>query len=56
MDPDTRELVVGSLHPFYTYQCVIVAHTIEPGPFTEAIFIQTEESGISHFINFWLLV
>ena len=44
-DPDTRELLFGPLHPFYTYQCVIVAHTIEPGPFTEAIFIQTEEAG-----------
>lgn len=50
-DPDTRELFVGSLHPFYTYQCIIVAHTIEPGPFTEAIVVQTEEAGDCVSIN-----
>lgn len=45
-DPDTRELIVGPLHPFYVYQFTIVAHTILPGPFTEAISLQTEEAGI----------
>ena len=44
-DPNTRELTLGPLHPFYTYHCTIVAHTVEPGPFTEVITIQTDEAG-----------
>lgn len=43
--PDTRELVVGPLHPYYTYHSTIVTFTIEVGPNTTVITVRTEEDG-----------
>ena len=44
-NPDTRELVVGPLHPYYTYHCTVGAYTIETGPYTAIITVQTDEAG-----------
>ena len=44
-NPDTRELVVGPLHPYYTYHCTVGAYTIEVGPYTAIITVQTDEAG-----------
>jgi len=44
-DPDTREIVIGPLHPYYTYHCTVVAYTVEVGPYTAIITIQTDEAG-----------
>ena len=43
--PDVRELVVGPLHPYYSYRSTIVAFTIEVGPYSTAITVRTEEDG-----------
>ena len=40
-----RELVVGPLHPYYSYRSTIVAFTIEVGPYSTAITVRTEEAG-----------
>jgi len=44
-NPNTRELVVGPLHPYYTYHCTVVAYTIEVGPYTAIITVRTDEAG-----------
>ena len=43
--PDVRELVVGPLHPYYSYRSTIVAFTIEVGPYSTAITVRTDEDG-----------
>ena len=43
--PNVRELVVGPLHPYYSYRSTIVAFTIEVGPYSTAITVRTEEDG-----------
>ena len=37
-------LSLGSLHPYFTYQCEIAAHTVARGPFSEPIQIRTLET------------
>ena len=44
-NPDTRELVVGPLHPYYTYHCTVGAYTVETGPYTAIITVRTDEAG-----------
>ena len=41
---ETTELVVGSLHPYYIYNCSVQAVTIDPGPPT-VILVRTLEAG-----------
>ena len=36
---------LGSLHPYYTYECSIAAVTVAYGPYSESITVQTEEDG-----------
>ena len=38
------ELIVGPLHPYYTYNCSVHAVTVEPGPST-IIIVRTGEAG-----------
>ena len=52
-NPDTRELVVGPLHPYYTYHCTVGAYTVEVGPYTAIITVQTDEAGKDN-IACWL--
>jgi len=36
---------VGSLHPYYNYECKVAAHTIAgTGPYTQAVIVQTHEA------------
>ena len=46
-DSETTELVVNSLHPFYTYTFVIVPVTVDVGTNHSRITIRTEEAGIA---------
>lgn len=39
-------LTVPSLHPYYTYECVISAYTIAYGPYTEVFTVMTTEAGV----------
>ena len=41
---EITELVVGPLHPYYTYNCSIQAVTVEPGP-PIIILVRTQEAG-----------
>lgn len=36
---------IHSLHPFYTYQFTVAAYTIERGPFSYIVTLQTPEDG-----------
>ena len=39
------DLRVGSLHPYFTYQCQVAAHTVERGPFSDPLQLETLETG-----------
>ena len=36
---------IHSLHPFYTYQFIVAAYTIQQGPFSYIVTLQTPEDG-----------
>lgn len=36
---------VGSLHPYYVYECTVAAHTIGTGVFSSPINVTTQETG-----------
>ena len=36
---------VTSLHPFYIYQFIVSAYTVNPGPFTEPSILQMPQDG-----------
>ena len=39
------ELLVTDLHPYYLYQCIVSAVTVDEGPHTAALGVRTEEDG-----------
>ena len=45
---NTTSITIGSLHPYYTYNCTVVAVTIGPGPFSTVITLRTAEDGRFH--------
>jgi len=56
-DSETTELVVNSLHPFYTYTFVIVPVTVDVGTNHTRIAIRTEETGVAILIlTYWLSI
>ena len=44
-DSDVTEAIVGPLHPYYTYNCTILAVTVGEGPPSTVITVRTEEDG-----------
>ena len=41
-----EDINIGSLHPYYNYECTVAAHTvIGTGPHSIAITVLTEEAG-----------
>ena len=44
-------LTVSSLHPFYTYDCIIAAVTIAEGPYSVEVNITMPEDGMFQFSN-----
>ena len=44
-DPDVTEATIGPLHPYYTYDCTILAVTVGEGPPSTVITVRTEEDG-----------
>ena len=44
-------LTVSSLHPFYTYDCIIAAFTIAEGPYSVEANITMPEDGMFQFSN-----
>ena len=45
LSTNTSSITIGSLHPYYTYNCTVVAVTIGPGPFSSIITVRTDEAG-----------
>lgn len=45
VEADSREFVLGSLQPFHTYHCIIVAYTVGISPTTAIITVRTDEDG-----------
>lgn len=41
----TTELVVSNLHPFYLYECIVSAVTVDVGPYSAVITVRTHETG-----------
>lgn len=41
----TNSFVVPSLHPYYTYWCLVSAYTVDYGPFTDVLRVTTMEDG-----------
>jgi len=41
----TTNTLVQNLHPFTTYACSVSAETVNPGPFSPPIVVQTPEDG-----------
>ena len=41
----TTSTLVQNLHPFTTYVCSVSAETVNPGPFSQPIVVQTPEDG-----------
>ena len=39
------DINIGSLHPYYNYECTIAAYTIGAGPYSAAVSVQMEEAG-----------
>ena len=44
-------LTASSLHPFYTYECIIAAFTIAEGPYSAEVNITMLEDGMFQFSN-----
>jgi len=42
--PNVSDLRLRSLHPYFTYQCEVAAHTVGRGPFSDPFQIQTLET------------
>ena len=49
---NTTSITIDSLHPYYTYNCTVVAVTIGPGPFSTVITVRTAEDGRFDYFNF----
>ena len=44
--PTHTDLLIGSLHPYYDYQCSVAADTsVGRGPFTAPFIIRTDQDG-----------
>ena len=47
----TTSTLVQNLHPFTTYACSVSAETVNPGPFSPPIVVQTPEDGKIFYIS-----
>ena len=55
LNSTSTSVSVLSLHPYYTYECVVSAYTVGSGPYSEVITITTSEDGMLIF-NFICLL
>ena len=46
-DEDRNTAYVGSLHPYYHYDCRVAAGTIALGPYSDTLTLLTDEEGNS---------
>ena len=52
LNSTSTSVSVLSLHPYYTYECVVNAYTVGSGPYSEVFTIATSEDGMLHFLLF----
>ena len=53
---DSSSLNVTSLHPYYTYNCTVAAHTsVGTGPISSPFVIQLPESGMCSGLSHYAL-
>ena len=45
LSTNTTSIIIGSLHPYYTYNCTVVPVTNVPALFSSAITVRTDEAG-----------
>ena len=45
LSTNTTSIIIGSLHPYYKYNCTVVPVTNTPGPFSSVITVRTDEAG-----------
>lgn len=46
------QINIGSLHPYYNYECTVAAHTIAgTGLYTGAVVVQTHEAGLNIILS-----
>ena len=53
-EPDVTETIIGPLHPYYTYDCTILAVTVGEGPPSTVITVRTEEDGKKLMTNVYI--
>ena len=53
-DPTITEATIGSLHPYYTYNCTISAVTVGEGPPSTVITVRTAEDGMLQWLRICL--
>ena len=46
-----EDISIGSLHPYYNYECTITTHTVGIGPYSTAVLVQMEEAGLLRNCN-----
>ena len=46
-----NDIHIGSLHPYYYYDCVVAAYTISTGPFSQTLSVLTDQDGRLHTIE-----
>ena len=49
-DANVTDVILGPLHPYYTYECTIIAVTVGEGPSSTVITVRTEEDGRLSFM------
>lgn len=45
---NATEILMDSLHPFYSYSCAIAAVTVLEGPYSSSITVATEQDGTTN--------
>ena len=45
----SNNIVIHSLHPFYTYEFIVAAYTVERGPFSYIVTLQTSQDGKANY-------
>ena len=53
---EATNLTVNSLHPYYTYSCIVAAETTGLGPYSHPVDIQLPETGMWDVIVSFMMI
>ena len=48
---EATNLTVNSLHPYYTYSCIVAAETTGLGPYSHPVDVQLPETGMCQALD-----